>query len=349
MSQAFVCSKRSRFIQSLIALAFCVLLGRLFFLHIWDQRFLAEQADSSRKMVRILESRRGNIVDQRGNLLASTQITVDIGVDPQSVVKEGFKKIERLAELLDIPAEKIETAFNTTTRKRANGQPYLVRWVPLAKGVDQEIADAVYKQISELSQSHKIFLFDGKMGSGKTTLIKKVVQEAEAATRRIREIKQMKVWDWPFETESSWGPSGKLVCNWMANEKAKNPKKFEAKKPVPAPLTVNIKHHLTGELYSFKVNNLIPISTLFKVYSNKTGLQQHTMKFKYNDEVFGYANKKFNGSKSLKKMKFKDNQTLEYTVNLPELYLGAVEDEVKYLGITSALTSSSSSSGEERW
>lgn len=180
----------------------------------------------------------------------------------------------------------------------------------------------------------------------KADLVKKVVQEAEAATRRIREIKQMKVWDWPFETESSWGPSGKLVCNWMANEKAKNPKKFEAKKPVPAPLTVNIKHHLTGELYSFKVNNLIPISTLFKVYSNKTGLQQHTMKFKYNDEVFGYANKKFNGSKSLKKMKFKDNQTLEYTVNLPELYLGAVEDEVKYLGITSALTSSSSSSGE---
>lgn len=143
MSQAFVCSKRSRFIQSLIALAFCVLLVRLFFLHIWDQGFLAEQADSSRKMVRILESRRGNIVDQRGNLLASTQITVDIGVDPQSVVTEGFKKIQRLAELLDIPAEKIETAFNTTTRKRANGQPYLVRWVPLAKGVDQAIADAV--------------------------------------------------------------------------------------------------------------------------------------------------------------------------------------------------------------
>ena len=35
--------------------------------------------------------------------------------------------------------------------------------------------DLVAKQISELSQRHKIFLFDGKMGSGKTTLIKKVV------------------------------------------------------------------------------------------------------------------------------------------------------------------------------
>lgn len=35
--------------------------------------------------------------------------------------------------------------------------------------------DLVAKQISELSQMHKIFLFDGKMGSGKTTLIKKVV------------------------------------------------------------------------------------------------------------------------------------------------------------------------------
>ena len=35
--------------------------------------------------------------------------------------------------------------------------------------------DLVAKQILELSQRHKIFLFDGKMGSGKTTLIKKVV------------------------------------------------------------------------------------------------------------------------------------------------------------------------------
>ena len=31
--------------------------------------------------------------------------------------------------------------------------------------------DLVAKQIAELSQRHKIFLFDGKMGSGKTTLI----------------------------------------------------------------------------------------------------------------------------------------------------------------------------------
>jgi cell division protein FtsI (penicillin-binding protein 3)/stage V sporulation protein D (sporulation-specific penicillin-binding protein) len=138
MSQAFVCSKRTLLIQSLIALAFCVLLGRLFFLHIWDHRFLAEQAESSRKMVKVLEARRGNIVDRRGNLLASTQITFDLGVDPQMVKESDFNKLPALAKLLNKPIADLEKAFKTTTRKRKDGTPYLVRWTSLAKGLNPE-------------------------------------------------------------------------------------------------------------------------------------------------------------------------------------------------------------------
>lgn len=143
MSQAFVCTQRATLIQSVIALAFCVLLGRLFYLHIWNHQDLADQAESSRKMVKVTEARRGNIIDQRGNLLASTQMTIDLGVDPQSVRASDLSKLPELARLLNKPLEEIKTAFETTSRLRADGTPYLVRWVPLSKGLDQEIAAAV--------------------------------------------------------------------------------------------------------------------------------------------------------------------------------------------------------------
>jgi cell division protein FtsI (penicillin-binding protein 3)/stage V sporulation protein D (sporulation-specific penicillin-binding protein) len=137
MSQAFVCNKRAGLIQSLIALAFCVLLGRLFYLHIWNHQDLASQAESSRKMVKVMEARRGNIVDQRGNLLASTQMTIDLGLDPQSIRPVDRPKLPELARLLNKPLEEIERAFDTTTRLREDGTPYLVRWVSLYKGLDQ--------------------------------------------------------------------------------------------------------------------------------------------------------------------------------------------------------------------
>ncbi len=143
MSQAFVCTKRAVLIQTLIALAFCVLLGRLFYLHIWTHQDLATKAESSRKMVKVVEARRGNIVDQRGNLLASTQMTIDLGVDPQSLRPADLSKLPELARLLNKPLAEIETAFNTTTRRRSDGTPYLVRWIPLYKGLNQETAAAV--------------------------------------------------------------------------------------------------------------------------------------------------------------------------------------------------------------
>ena len=143
MSQAFVCTQRATLIQSVIALAFCILLGRLFYLHIWNHEDLADRAQSSRQMVKVIEARRGNIVDQRGNLLASTQMTIDLGVDPQSIRESDTSKLPELAALLNKSLEEIETAFATTSRIRTDGTPYLVRWVPLVKGLNQEIAAEV--------------------------------------------------------------------------------------------------------------------------------------------------------------------------------------------------------------
>ena len=143
MSKAFVCNKRATLVHVAVAMAFCVLLGRLFYLHVWDRDELLKQVEGNRKMMKVVQSRRGNIVDSRGNLLATTHTTVDIGVDPDTVREEDRDKLPGLAQLLGKPLAEIEHAFDTKTKTRSSGEVYLVRWAPLAKEVDQDTADAI--------------------------------------------------------------------------------------------------------------------------------------------------------------------------------------------------------------
>ena len=143
MSKAFVCNKRATLVHVAVAMAFCVLLGRLFYLHVWNHETLLKQVEGNRKMMKVVQARRGNIVDSRGNLLATTHTTVDVGVDPASVRDEDLEKLPMLAELLGKPLEEIEKAFETKTRTRSNGEVYLVRWASLAKEVDQDRADEI--------------------------------------------------------------------------------------------------------------------------------------------------------------------------------------------------------------
>ena len=144
MSKAFVCNQRATIVFAAIALSFAVLLGRLVYLHTWDHTDLLKQIESSRRMVKVLKARRGNVVDCQGNLLATSHTTVNIGVDPQVVHEPDSAKLKDLAKLLGKPIAGIEQAVSTKTKLRADsGDSYLIRWAPLAKDVDQDTADAV--------------------------------------------------------------------------------------------------------------------------------------------------------------------------------------------------------------
>ena len=145
MSKAFVCNQRATIVFATIAMAFAVLLGRLIYLHTWDHTDLLEQIESSRRMVKVLKARRGNVVDCQGNLLATTHTTVNIGVDPQAVLEVDAIKLKDLAKLIGKPIASIEHAIATKTKLRADtGDPYLVRWAPLAKNLDQDTACLLY-------------------------------------------------------------------------------------------------------------------------------------------------------------------------------------------------------------
>ncbi|MDB2357886.1 penicillin-binding protein 2 [Opitutales bacterium] len=145
MSKAFVSTARAALVSSAVAFAFCVLIGRLFYLHVWEQEALLEHVESNRKMVQIVEARRGNIVDNRGNLLATTHTTIDLGVDPQSARETDQEKFTELANLIDQPLEKVIRAIETKTRRGSDHAQAvsLIKWAYLAKGLDEDTYDKV--------------------------------------------------------------------------------------------------------------------------------------------------------------------------------------------------------------
>ena len=145
MSKAFVSTARAALVSTAVAFAFCVLVGRLFYLHVWEQQELLEHVENNRKVVQVVEARRGNVVDNRGNLLATTHTRIDLGVDPQSVREEDNDKLPALAALIGQPLAKIEKTINTKTRKGSGRakEVSLIKWAYLAKGLDEDTYDSV--------------------------------------------------------------------------------------------------------------------------------------------------------------------------------------------------------------
>ena len=145
MSKAFVSTIRASLVSAAVGLAFCVLLGRLFYLHVWERDRFLEHVRDNRQMLEVVEAQRGNVVDARGNLMATTHTTIDLGVDPQEVQAEDLGKLPALAHLTGQPVERLRAAFERRTQRAAPNSPEvrLVRWAFLAKGLDEATYDAV--------------------------------------------------------------------------------------------------------------------------------------------------------------------------------------------------------------
>lgn len=145
MSKAFVSTARLSLVLSVIGFAFCILIGRLFYLHVWEHEKLLEYVQNNRKMVQVINARRGDIVDSKGNLLATMHTRIDLGIDPQVAREDDRVKLAMLAELIGQPLAKIEQAFDTKTRKSSGrGKAIsLIRWKSLAKGLNEETYEAV--------------------------------------------------------------------------------------------------------------------------------------------------------------------------------------------------------------
>ena len=143
MSQAFVSKNRLYFLVFLILVSFFVLFIRLIFLHIFESEKLIRYANDVRQSYRVLPSKRGDILDVNGNILAATHASYNLGVDPNFIKDKDKHLWPHLAFILDIPYERLR---NIIQKKVNTESGRLIRWSILAKNIDLK----TYEKVKEL-------------------------------------------------------------------------------------------------------------------------------------------------------------------------------------------------------
>ncbi|WP_269540781.1 peptidoglycan D,D-transpeptidase FtsI family protein [Cerasicoccus fimbriatus] len=146
MNRAYVSGIRFAFLTVVIFTCFVVLLGRLIHLHLVEGEKLARIVEQNRERFLDIKARRGNIVDRRGNLMATTQAVYEIGVDPQSVNPEDMVRAPELAAVLGLDPELVWEKFEQKLRTvdtPSGPEIRNVRWVELADAVDEKTYDEV--------------------------------------------------------------------------------------------------------------------------------------------------------------------------------------------------------------
>lgn len=148
MRSLFVSKFRYYIVFSSVCFAFCSLGGRLIWLQVVESERFTSVAKVARKNFVSVKARRGDIVDSKGNLLATTRSVVEVGLDPQSLVEDDRLKWKTLADYLGIQVKEIEVAAAKKTRSLGMESEGIrdIRWVKLKEEVDE----GTYRKIQEL-------------------------------------------------------------------------------------------------------------------------------------------------------------------------------------------------------
>ncbi len=148
MKNVFISSYRFYLTFFAILLTFCTLGGRLLHLQVWESDRYSKLAEGVRKNFIKEQARRGDILDRKGSLLATTKSVVVLGVDPHAFKEEDQHKLEELSILLQIEHSEVVAAVNKKFYQPSVDKKDMtpVRWVKLKEGVD----DSTYRKIKEL-------------------------------------------------------------------------------------------------------------------------------------------------------------------------------------------------------
>jgi cell division protein FtsI/penicillin-binding protein 2 len=133
MGPPFIGTLRYGILGLVLLAGFAAVFARLVQLQVVDNDPLAREAQASREGFERLPGARGPIVDGYGNLLATTRTVVEVGVDPQALVREDFARVPELAGLLGLSEAEVREAF----ARRGT------RWVKLADALSPEDYDRI--------------------------------------------------------------------------------------------------------------------------------------------------------------------------------------------------------------
>ncbi len=149
MSRGFASNYRIVVLAGVIFLCFGGLTARLVDLHVLDRTALLKYVEQARRTFVVENARRGNILDARGEILATSRSLMDVGLDPQMLRVEDEARWPELARLLGVTVADIRAAAAKRVVEPPgddDDEPKPVQWVPLASGIE----DSVYARVRAL-------------------------------------------------------------------------------------------------------------------------------------------------------------------------------------------------------
>jgi cell division protein FtsI/penicillin-binding protein 2 len=125
-------------LASALVAGFVLLAARLVYLQIVRHDELSELVDQNTKRQFLLEPRRGDILDVKGNLLATSTFVKTVCADPTLLGNRQAEVARALEPLLEIPAARLYQALLPRVRTNADGTAVSVKYVPLKRKVSTE-------------------------------------------------------------------------------------------------------------------------------------------------------------------------------------------------------------------
>ncbi len=181
MSKGFASSYRLVLIATGVLLCFVAVGVRLVDLHVLERAHLVSYVDQARYDTELEHGRRGDILDTRGDVLATSRPLVQLAIDPWYVgeymehigknnadvvvERESIERRKRMAvaDLLGMSYGEIQEFWEPRTRSRDDGSQTRVRWVKLHEGVDESLFNKLLainvgdpsKPVAEVPRAYK--------------------------------------------------------------------------------------------------------------------------------------------------------------------------------------------------
>jgi cell division protein FtsI/penicillin-binding protein 2 len=144
MNPTFIPRWRFVIVFVAIALGYCGIMGRLYYLQIVKGHEISLMAERGRDRIDVMRARRGDITDRNGNLMAATRPVIELGVDPERIRPEDIAKLPELAKLINVSMSDLNEFCQPGTNPGSlPGEVRKVRWRKILDAISDRDYDKV--------------------------------------------------------------------------------------------------------------------------------------------------------------------------------------------------------------
>jgi cell division protein FtsI/penicillin-binding protein 2 len=150
MSKGFASNYRIVLLAACVLAMFGGVATRLVYLHVIDRAKLVRHIEQARRQIVVENAVRGDIIDRRGHVLATSRTMIELAVDPQVLRPQDEAKWPELARLIGMSLDDLTKIFNTKVSIADPNDPEsrdrVIQWAKLR----EEIPESLYDQINAL-------------------------------------------------------------------------------------------------------------------------------------------------------------------------------------------------------